>query len=130
MTPRNPYVLLGLPYGASREQANVAFARRARALRRLGAEGKAQLTELTWALNQIDEAISDPDKELDVYRIPADPDAFEPKAVGLFNPPPERMARTTDPSTHDASPLVSEAVTELLRWEVAVLAAATSIPEP
>ena len=33
---RNPYVILGIPFGASRAEANAAFARRAQALKHEG----------------------------------------------------------------------------------------------
>src|ERR1700727_1939597 len=70
---RNPYVILGIPFGSSRARANVAFARKARSLRRAGAAGHDALTDLTWALQQIDEAIRNPAAALELYRIPANP---------------------------------------------------------
>ena len=130
MTERNPYLLLGLPFGASRDEANIAFARLARRLRRSGEEGEEQLMELTWALNQIDEAIDDPYAHLDIYRIPADPNAFDPPGRGLFTPPPERMQRRTPPSGEAARDAVDQATAELLTWVTAALAERTPIPEP
>ena len=53
MRHRNPYIILGIPFGSSREQANIAFARRARPLRRKGPEARTQMTDLTWALNRL-----------------------------------------------------------------------------
>ena len=84
MTARNPYVILGVPFGATREQANAAFARRARPLRRLGAAGRDRMTDLTWALNQIDEAIREPGTALWLYRIPVDPAVLAPSGPGEF----------------------------------------------
>jgi hypothetical protein len=111
---RNPYLLLGVDFGTSREAANVAFARKARALRRAGPEGRERLTELTWALNQIDEALVDPERAIDVYRIPADPDAFDPDGSGLFRPPPERLERRTPGSGEDMATLTWHSTREIL----------------
>jgi hypothetical protein len=127
---RNPYLVLRLPFGASRDEANVAFARHARSLRRMGPPGKDRLVELTWALNQIDEAIADPNSAIDVYRIPADPSAFDPAGLGLFTPPPERMERRSDASGEDARAAIDQAVTELLNWTAETLSQVTGFPAP
>jgi hypothetical protein len=94
---RNPYLILGLPFGAGREEANAAFVRRARRARRGELPGVEQ-TDLTWALNQIDEAVGDPRTALGTYRVPALPEAFAaPASAGLLRPPPERFpARPAD----------------------------------
>lgn len=127
---RNPYLVLGIPFGASRDEANIAFARQGRSLRRLGDEGKERLVALTWALNQIDEAISDPDSAIDIYRIPADPFAFDPEGRGLFTPPPERLDRTTPASNADARDAIERAVIESLTWIAESLASTTPLPPP
>jgi hypothetical protein len=114
METRNPYLILGLPFGSSREEANIAFARKAKRLRRAGERGKAELTDLTWALNQIDEVIANPALALEIYRIPADPTAFHSEGVGLFSPPPERMERRTGPSTDETRALVRAWAWEIL----------------
>ncbi len=88
---RNPYVLLGVPFGASRDVAQAAFAKRARRLRRKP-DGADLLTDLTWALNQVDEVLRQPDLAVDVYRIPADPSALVPDRPGILNPEPEPLA--------------------------------------
>jgi hypothetical protein len=130
MTTRNPYVILGIPFGASREQANRAFARRARPLRRLGAEGRAQLTDLTWALNQIDEAIRDPEEALWVYRIPADPAVLAPSGSGEFAPQPRPMGRRSGDSADSVAALQRAAVQEYLRYLVLKQAEHLPIPGP
>jgi hypothetical protein len=127
---RNPYLILGLPFGASRDEANVAFARQARSLRRQGDAGKKQLVELTWALNQIVEALRDPDSTLEIYRIPADPDAFDPEGSGFFTPPPERMERRTEPSGPDAAALIGHTVDELALWMAEEIEQRSEIPHP
>lgn len=126
---RNPYLILGLPFGASRDEANVAFARRGRVLRRQGDAGKAELMELTWALNQIDEALADPDSAIDIYRIPADPNAFDPEGRGLFTPPPERMERRTEASNTEARSSVERSIAEMLAWIANNLGPLTEVPE-
>ena len=79
MSDRNPYVMLGVPFGSPRDVATRAFARKAKGQRRSRvSESKGELTDLTWALNQVSEAIRDPRTALDIYRVPADPNALEP----------------------------------------------------
>jgi hypothetical protein len=130
MTARNPYVILGIPYGATREQANIAFARRARPLRRLGAEGRDRMTDLTWALNQIDEAIREPDNALWLYRIPADPAVLGPSGPGEFAPPPLRLDRRTGDSTEARARLQRAAAQEYLRRLLIERAAHVETPGP
>ena len=61
MIDRNPYVMLSIPFGSPRDVATRSFARKAKGKRRsLTPEAKAELTDLTWALNQASEAILDP----------------------------------------------------------------------
>jgi hypothetical protein len=98
MERRNPYVVLGIPFGASRDEATRAFLRRAKSLRRLGAAGRALHTDLTGALKEIEERPEHPDAVMTPYRIPADPDVERGIGAGVFDPPPERL----DPSTAEA----------------------------
>ena len=72
---KNPYVILGIPFGASRAEANAAFAKKAQALKREGG-GLDRMTDLTWALQRIGVAIKEPATAMELYRIPADPQAF------------------------------------------------------
>jgi hypothetical protein len=87
------------------------------------------LTDLTWALNQVDEVLRNPDLVLDVYRVPADPQAFKPAGEGFLNPPPEKLARRTEtsPVDHDAARLRSSR--ELLAAMTLVVAANTRLPD-
>ncbi|GIF73795.1 hypothetical protein [Asanoa siamensis] len=127
---RNPYVLLGVPFGASREQANVAFARQARALRRLGSAGRDRFTDLTWALNQIDEAIREPETVLWLYRIPFDPAVLTASGPGEFAPPPSPLPRRTADSGAALADLVRQAATEHLCDLVLEQAGRTPVPAP
>jgi hypothetical protein len=72
------------------------------------------LFDLTWALNQIDEAIANPDTTFEFYRVPADAGAFSPTANGLFSPPRELLERRYDPADADLESLTDSAVKELL----------------
>lgn len=83
---RNPYLILGLEFGASREEANIAFARRSKGMHRDPSKVDL-LTDLTWALNQIDEAEGDPEHRIDLYRVPA---VETGEGSGVLRPPPLR----------------------------------------
>lgn len=106
---KNPYVILGIPFGASRAEANAAFAKKAQALKREGGS-LDQMTDLTWALQPIGVAIKEPATAMELYRIPADPEAF-------------RFDR-------DGEGLRQEAAREYLRYLVAVRAATVTLPPP
>ena len=94
---RNPYVLLGIPFGSPRDVATRAFARKAKGRRRR-VEDTGDLTSLTWALNQVQESIRDPRTALHIYRVPSDVAALEPTGEGILRPGVELMSRTTDDS--------------------------------
>ena len=130
MKYRNPYVLLGLPFGASRDEANIAFARRAKALRLAGAAGRDQLTELTWALNQIDEVIAHPAAAMHLYRIPADPSAFDASGVGVFAPGPEPLDARPGDRQAAADEVQRLAIHEYLRHLLGLYGQADGIPNP
>jgi hypothetical protein len=122
---RNPYVILGLSFGATADEAAVAFARKARGLRRVPG-GAERLQDLTWALNQLQEKLKDARLAIDVYRIPANPLAFRPGGQGALRPPPERMERTSGGSDHEWAALLSQARMEalaVLRRDVASVSA-------
>jgi hypothetical protein len=110
-------VILGLEFGASREAASLAFAKRARPIKKLAKTNERaheMLFDLTWALNQIDEAITNPDLSFEFYRVPADAGAFSPTGHGLFSPPPEVLGRKHDSADDDLVSLTDGAIRELL----------------
>jgi hypothetical protein len=123
----NPYVALGIPFGATRDSASAAFAAKAKGLRRRP-DGTERLQVLTAALNEIDEALRDPDLALDVYRVPADPGALDPRGTGLYDPEPERMPRGPEATTEERQRLVDEAGDEALRALRAEIANAAELP--
>ncbi len=110
---RNPFVLLGIPFGSSRDVATSAFARRAKKLRR-APNGAERLTDLTWALNQA-EVLDGSTTAVDIYRIPADPTAFEARGTGVLNPAPELLERRTESGSSDRDQFVEAIVTDALR---------------
>jgi len=101
-------VILGIPFGAPRATANAAFARKAQALKRDGGD-LDRMTDLTWALQRISVAITEPATAMDPYRIPADPQAFQ---TGGDEAPRQVAAR------------------EYLRYLVTVRAAKVPLPPP
>jgi hypothetical protein len=130
MEYRNPYVIRAIPFGASREEANIAFARAARRLRRQRDGARYKMTDLTWALNQVDEAITHPQAEMEIYRIPADPAAFTATGGGVLLPPAEVLgARLGDPAAALAD-LQARAAQEYLRHLVEVRSGQLPAPAP
>lgn len=94
---RNPYVILGVRFGASDSEARAGFARANRRLRQ-STDSVYSMEDLTWALHQIEQIIEHPDLALDVYRIPAmESKENESEKRGLFNPDPEVLTRSTPP---------------------------------
>jgi hypothetical protein len=125
---RNPYMILGIPFGASRAEANAAFAKKARVLKRGG--DLDQMTDLTWALQRITVAITDPATAMELYRIPADPEAFQIDVEGVLKPPPEQLAAVTGDHEAAVEALRQAAAREYLRYLVTVRAADVSLPPP
>jgi hypothetical protein len=126
---RNPYVILGIPFGAPRAEANAAFARRAQALKREGAS-LDQMTDLTWALQRISVAIREPATAMELYRIPADPEAFQFDRDGALRPPPEQLPAAGGDRAAALEGLRQAAAREYLRYLVTVRAAAVRLPPP
>lgn len=89
MERRNPYIVLGVPFGASHDDATKAFSRLTKPLRRSGDAGRAMLTVLTSALKDIEDQPEHPDAAMAPYRVPADPDVAH--GEGVFAPPPEPL---------------------------------------
>lgn len=126
---RNPYIILGIAFGTSRDLATAAFARKARRLRNEPG-GDVRLTEMTWALNQIEEVVRDPRVAVHIYRVPADPGALEPDDLGgVLHPTPERMDRRTvaDPSTNQQ--LIEAALGEGATAALGEYSTAIGVPE-
>jgi hypothetical protein len=136
MDQRNPYLILGIAFGATREEANSAFVRRARPFRRRSdAEAKSAMTDLTWALNQIDVGIARPAVVMTLYRVPADPDVLtDPAAVigcemGVLAPGPEPMAPDDGDRSAAAESIRAAAVHEYLQYLVRLHGERTVLPD-
>ena len=106
---RNPYVLLGLPYGASLAEATRAFERRARTAR-WGDRGGPDLGDLEWALQRIEFEQTEPAAEYGTYRVPADPSVLRPPAgFGLLAPPPRATPRRSAHAPDDELAVIYDA---------------------
>ena len=99
---RNPYLILGLDYGAHEEDARRALGRTMRRVRSQP-DSPYAAQDVTWALNEIQRAETDPDAALKYFRVPADAGAYERTAdgSGLFSPPARRMPRTSRATSAD-----------------------------
>lgn len=96
---RNPYVILGIPFGSSTQAARSGFAR---ASRRVKGDANARYTmeDLTWALHQVEQIVEDPELTFHIYRLPANPDALAAsRGTGVFNPQPVRLPRRSAPGS-------------------------------
>lgn len=87
---RNPYVILGVPFGVTADEARRALPAVLRRVRGGAVDLPYTMEDVTWALHQIELAQSDPHVAVDVYRIPAVPGATEPQETTpqLFDPQP------------------------------------------
>lgn len=111
---RNPYVILGVPFGASEEEARAGFAKARRMLRR-DPDAPFTTEDLTWALHQIEQLIANPELAVDVYRIPADSNAVGSESEGLFNPTPHPLERRTEPNEEEWQSVRREALAAVFR---------------
>lgn len=95
---RSPYLILGLPFGASKRDAAAAFARATRRLRS-SANPPFDIEDLNWALHAIEQRSDDPNTSIDDYRLPANPALYDvADGEGVLKPPIERLERRSGPS--------------------------------
>lgn len=127
---RNPYIILGIPFGAGATDARTGFASASRRLRKLE-DARYSMEDLTWALHQVEQIIDDPAMAFDVYRIPADPAATDVDRPGVFNPQPEQIGRETERATAEQNEAVkSRAIQELVRDALMTEPVRFAIPKP
>jgi hypothetical protein len=100
MPDRNPYLILGVDYATSSDDARRAFAHAARRIRRQG--GAWQVEDLNWALHEIEALEANPADLVSIYRVPADPTVLRPAGEGMFNPPPAVLKRRTPAQDEEA----------------------------
>jgi hypothetical protein len=108
---RNPYLIIGVDFAASAEEARHAFAHAARRIRRQG--GAWAVEDLTWALHEIETLEQNPADLVTIYRIPADPSVFEPAGEGLYRPLPVPIDRQHDADSDARVALRRAAASEL-----------------
>ncbi len=121
---RNPYFILGIDYGATRDEARQASGRVIRRVRR-DPDSLYGIEDVTWALHQVEQAIDKPESAVNHFRVPANPALFaEPRAYVTL--PPLPMARSTPPPTsEEIAGLKAQALDEAL--EAFLSASAESI---
>ena len=102
---RNPYLVLGLPYGSEIRDVKRAFAKRAK---KVASRNVVAYTneDLNWALFQLEQSQHDPEVDVAIYRIPANPDVFgfhtkDTPEFGLFWPKAFPIKRRTAPSDRE-----------------------------
>jgi hypothetical protein len=106
---RNPYVLLGLPYGASPGEVRRAFARRTREVR-WGDGSEIDVSDLEWAVARIELERADPSATFGTYRAPADPAVLRPPAgFGLLAPVPRAAGRRSPVTPDDELAVIYDA---------------------
>lgn len=103
MSERNPYLVLGIDYGSILGEAKRAFARAARDLKRGTARKSFERSDLSWALNEIEHEITNPEAHTDYLRVPADAELYELRGSGLLNPDPYLPDRLTHAPVSAAS---------------------------
>lgn len=136
---RNPYLILGLDFGASPQQAQAAFAKLSRKLRR-ETSGPYQIEDATWALHEIEHAATDPDVNLAVFRVPANPDAYRYQpADGVLTVAPQNLPRRTGSSEAAVARLRADVAEEIAsvalgaaveNWEATGRVEAPPDPDP
>ena len=94
---RNPYVILGVDYGADPRTANLGFAKASKRVRQ-NANAPFDSTDITWALSQVEHAGDSASQLFSVFRIPADQAAYAvPEGNGVLRIPAKPMSRQTQP---------------------------------
>lgn len=127
---RNPYVILGVPFGADESAARIGFAQASRRLRSSD-DGLYAMEDLTWALHQVEQMIQDPTKAFDVYRVPADASATDVERPGVFKPEPVSISRGTQPTTgEESAALRSLAIHTLVKDALTDKPLHASLPNP
>mgnify|MGYP003988230607 FL=1 len=132
---RNPYLVLGLPYGAYVGEVRRAFARRSKEVAQ-GTLGGVDTADLTWALAQLEQSQADTTIDVSIYRVPANPSLFDEGltgtgAIGFLDPGPTPIPRTTDSATtEDIDELASKALIQWLEVLLSTDGEAIKIPYP
>jgi hypothetical protein len=116
----SPFLILGVPFGAHRNEVAKGFARAVRRLKKLD-DPPFQLEDLNWAQHEIDHRMGLAEHSLEDFRVPADATAYDlpdftrgttENVVAL-----ERRSSPTDPKVVDQLRIevVADAVIEAVR---------------
>ena len=90
---KSPYLILGVPFGASAAEAQKAFASAVRRLR-VAQDAPYDVEDLNWALHAIEQRVGDPAASIDDYRMPADTELYTGRSGdGLLSPPVKVLER-------------------------------------
>lgn len=85
---RSPYLVLGVRYAADKHEAQKAFARSSRMVRK-GESVEYDMEDLNWALHAVEQRLEDPSASIDDYRLPANPAAYAvPPSHGILRADP------------------------------------------
>lgn len=116
-TQPNPYLVLGVDFGASTTAANAAFGRATRRLRKQ-ADAPYSLHDLTAALSRIEEAqrSGDHDELAESFQVPADPEVYEvqPSEGLLLLPVQVQQRKTAALSAESIDELRNEVIDDAL----------------
>lgn len=107
-------MILGVPFGASGEQARTRFARASRRLRQ-HPDSVYSREDLTWALHQVEQIITKPELAFEVYRLPASPSVLSTVESGAFHPAPHPIPRVTRPDPEEWESARRQALSAALR---------------
>lgn len=102
----SPYLILGVPFAATRDEAARGFAKAVKRLRRMD-DPPFDLEDLNWAQHEIDHREGHVDHSLDDFRVPADPSAYS-IAAGV-----PTISRSVEPLTRRTSPTEPSVIDEL-----------------
>lgn len=127
---RNPYLVLGVDYGAPHEEVTAAYARRSR-VARADSGYPYSIDDLVWALDEIERlngttqvAGAGIQATAVTFRVPADPTAYgPPPGPGLLRPDPVPLRRRTRPAPRtEIAGLVTDARRDATAYALVQLA--------
>jgi hypothetical protein len=121
-TRRNPYIVLGIDFGTPVDEAKRAFASVSRRLRR-HPDPPFTMEDVTAAEHEVKE-LTDPSGSTGIFRVPADPGAYELDGSGeLLALVPRNLPRRAGPSSastaHDLEARLLATKAQLLDAELA-----------
>jgi hypothetical protein len=99
---RNPYIVLGIDFGTPVDEAKKAFASASRRLRR-HPDPPFSMEDVTAAEREVQD-VTDPAGSIGIFRVPADPGAYEVDGSGeLLSLAPRNFPRQTGTSAESSA---------------------------